>query len=41
MENILAIVISNKGSYSKYIKRQRIQKRRNMHGISLRNGDKF
>ena len=41
MENILAIVVSNKGSYPKYIKRHTIQKQRSMHGRSLRNGDKF
>ena len=41
MENILAIVISNTGSYIKYIKRHRIQKRQSMNGISLRNWDNF
>ena len=41
MENILAIVMSNKGSYPKYIKRHTIQKQRSMQGISLRNGHKF
>ena len=41
MENKLATVISNKGSYPKYIKRHTIQKPRSMQGISLRNGGNF
>ena len=41
MENKLAIVLSIKGSYPKYIKRHTIQKPRSMQGISLRNGSNF
>ena len=41
MENIIAIVVFNKGSYPKYIKRHTIQKRKSMQGISLRNGGNF
>ena len=41
MENKLAIVMSNKGSYAKYIKRHTIQKPRIMQGISMRNGGNF
>ena len=41
MENKLAIVMSNKGSYPKYIKRHTVQKPRSMQGISLRNWDNF
>ena len=41
MENIFAIVMSNKGSYPKYIKRHTIQKQQIMQGISLRNGGNF
>ena len=41
MENIFAIVMSNKGSYPKYIKRHTIQKQWSMQGISLRNGGNF
>ena len=41
MENILAIVMSNKGLYPKYIERHTIQKQRSPQGISLRNGGKF
>ena len=38
MEKILAIVMSNKGLYPKYIKRHTIQKQRSMQGISLKMG---
>ena len=41
MENKLAIFMSNKGSYPKYIKRQTMQWARSMQGISLRNGGNF
>ena len=41
MENKLAIVMSNKGSYPKYIERHTIQRPRSMQGISLRNGGNF
>ena len=41
IENKLAIDMSNKGSYPKYIKRHTIQKLRIMPGISLRNGSNF
>ena len=41
MEKILAIVMSSKGSYPKYIKRHTIQKQWNMHVLSLRSGGKF
>ena len=41
MEKILAIVMTNKGSYPKYIKRHTIQKQQSMQGISLRNGGNF
>ena len=41
MENKLAIVLSNKGSYPQYIKRPTIQKWWSMQGISLRNGGNF
>ena len=41
MENILAIVMSNKGSYPKYIERHTIQKQRSPQGTSLRNGGKL
>ena len=41
MEKKMAIVMSNKGSYPKYIKRHAIQKPRSMQGISLRNGGNF
>ena len=38
---MFAIVMSNKGSYPKYIKRHTIQKQQSMQGISLRNGGNF
>ena len=41
MENKLAIVMSNMGSYTEYIKYHTIQKPKSMHGISLRNGGNF
>ena len=41
MENKLAVVMSNKGLYPKYIKRYTIQKPRSMQGISLKNGGNF
>ena len=41
MENKLAIVMSIKGSYPKYIKWHTTQKPRSMQGISLRNGGNF
>ena len=41
MEKILAIVMSNKGLYPKYIKSHTIQKQRSMQGISLRKGGNF
>ena len=41
MENKLAIVMSNKGSYPEYIKWHTIQKPKSMQGISLRNGGNF
>ena len=41
MENILAIVMSKKGSYPKYIKRHTIQKQRSTQIISLRKESKF
>ena len=41
IEKKLAIVMSNKGSYPKYRKRQTIQRPRSMQGISLRNGGNF
>ena len=41
MENKLAIVMSNKGSYPKYIKIHTIQKPKSMQEISLRNGGNF
>ena len=41
MENKLAIVMSNKGSYPKYIKWHTTQKLRSTQGISLRNGGNF
>ena len=41
MENKLAIVMSNKGTYPEYIKRHKIQRPRSMQAISLRNGGNF
>ena len=41
IEKKLAIVMSNKGSYPKYRKRQTIQRTRSMQGISLRNWGNF
>ena len=41
MEYNLTILMSNKGSYPKYIKTQTIQRTRSMQGISLRNWGNF